>query len=379
MPSHSNRESRSGRPSASEARSFGYYSCVSARPESGTLRRAATGAVTVLTACVAFFLLLACNGNKKSPDASSSPSAIEKTFERGPVKAVVRLDNPTPSIADRITLELVVTCSEDYEIELPAFGERLEQFGIVDFLSTQPELVENGRVRQSRTYVLEPFLSGDYVIPSMTIRFQKRDSGEGEGHELTTEELKVQVSSLLPEDAERLEIHDISPPVELPKPRLDWLWPTAGGLAAVALTAVLIAALARRKTAATVIPRRPAHEIAFAALEELVGEDLPGTGRIKEFYQRISDILRQYIENRFGLHAPDRTTEEFLSELGRGEGLTRNHQPLLEKFLHHCDLVKFAEHQPDHDDIQNTFDACKNFIIATQEPTSPQAPPPESP
>ena len=40
-------------------------------------------------------------------------------------------------------------------------------------------------------------------------------------------------------------------------------------------------------------------------------------GRIKEFYERISNILRHYIEHRFDLHAPERTTEEFLYELNQ--------------------------------------------------------------
>jgi hypothetical protein len=286
----------------------------------------------------------------------------------------MRLDNPTPSIADRITLEMEVIADEDHEVELPGFGEQLEQFGIVDFTSTQPELMDGGKIRQSRRYVLEPFLSGEYIIPAMTIHFHKADGSEDKVHELLTEELKVQVSSLLPEEAENLEIHEIAPPVDLPKPRPDWLWPLGGGLAAVVLAAILMLVFKRRKSVEAAIPRLPAHEIAFSELERLVADDLPGQGKIKEFYQRISDILRHYIENRFGLHAPERTTEEFLVELGSGKSLEQSHQPLLQDFLQHCDLVKFAEHQPSTDDIQKTFDSCKNFILATQESASPVAP-----
>ncbi|NIP95469.1 MAG: hypothetical protein GWO24_19305 [Akkermansiaceae bacterium] len=98
-----------------------------------------------------------------------------------------------------------------------------------------------------------------------------------------------------------------------------------------------------------------------------MAEDLPGKGEMKPFYQRISDILRHYIENRFGLHAPERTTEEFLGELGSGQALDPAHKPLLGKFLSHCDLVKFAEYQPSRDDIQSTFDSCKDFILETKD------------
>ena len=108
-----------------------------------------------------------------------------------------------------------------------------------------------------------------------------------------------------------------------------------------------------------------------------MAEDLPRKGEIKPFYQRISDILRHYIENRFGLHAPEQTTEEFLGLMQASPALPPVYQGLLKEFLQHCDLVKFAEHVPSTEDIQNTFDACKNFIFETkaEEVTVPQPQP----
>ena len=76
--------------------------------------------------------------------------------------------------------------------------------------------------------------------------------------------------------------------------------------------------------------------------------------------------MRQYIENRFGLHAPERTTEEFLDELRSSDALEEKFRPLLEEFLTHCDLVKFAEFQPTTADIQKMFDTTKQFIEATR-------------
>jgi hypothetical protein len=201
----------------------------------------------------------------------------------------------------------------------------------------------------------------------MTFRFRKADDSEEKGHELETEEIVVVVSSLLPEEADDLEIHEIEPPVELAKPTTHWLWPLLGGGFAVILAVLFMVFWPRRKNGLSKAMRIPAHEIAFAALEELVADDLAEKGELKHFYQRISDILRHYIENRFELQAPDRTTEEFLHELRSGGGLDESHQPLLGRFLQHCDLVKFAEHQPSRDDIQETFDSCKNFILETKE------------
>ena len=111
----------------------------------------------------------------------------------------------------------------------------------------------------------------------------------------------------------------------------------------------------------------PAHDLAYRELEKLVSEGLPNKEEIKRFYQRISGILRRYIENRFGLHAPEQTTEEFLAGLEIARDFPGKYNSLLTVFLTHCDLVKFAEHQPKQEDIQKTFDSCKAFIEGTEE------------
>lgn len=320
--------------------------------------------LVMLIACA----LLGCGTKEKSAEDKAKPEwKLERVHERGPLKVVLRLDNPTPTIADRINLEMEMTVREEYEVTPPRFGEKLEQFGIFDFTESQPKLDDQGVVRSSRSYVLEPYLSGKFVIPAMTFRFRKTDGSEEEDHELQTEVIEVTVSSLRPEEAADLEIHEIEPPVELAKPTPSWVLPAAVGGLAVVLAAFFLKFWPRRKSAQFLEVQIPAHQIAFAALEDLVADDLAEKGELKLFYQRISDIQRQYIENRFGLHAPERTTEEFLNELRSGSALSDAHKSLLEQFLQHCDLVKFAEHQPSRDDIQETFNACKNFVIETKE------------
>ena len=87
-----------------------------------------------------------------------------------------------------------------------------------------------------------------------------------------------------------------------------------------------------------------------------------------EFYNRIQDILRRYIEARFGIMAPERTTEEFIRELKNSRNqVLRRHDGLLEVFLKHCDMVRFATYAPGRQEIQATFNSCKEFILATAE------------
>ena len=308
-------------------------------------------------------------GTGNVDEAVETEQGIERTFDRGPIQVTLRIDKEEPTIADRIQLSMEVTADEDYEVRMPRFGEKLEQFGIVDYDTTQPELIEGNRTRQSRSYILEPFLSGEYSIPVMKFIFSKKTEDDAILHELETEAITLQVKSLRPEAAAELKIHDITPPEELPKEPVSRAWLMLGGVVLVLGAAGAVLIFRRRKEVKNLQPVIPAHETAFQQLEALVAENLPEKHAIKEFYQRISDILRQYIENRFGLHAPEQTTEEFLGTLAVTRTLSPPQKQLLKEFLKHCDLVKFAEHQPTTEDIQKTFDSCKNFIVETRDIT----------
>ena len=105
-------------------------------------------------------------------------------------------------------------------------------------------------------------------------------------------------------------------------------------------------------------------EIALAALQQL-RQDAPP---VEEFYTRLSDIVRQYIEGRFGLRAPERTTEEFLAEAT----LPPQHMVLLSAFLQESDLVKFARLRPGKDDMERAFDAAERFVRETSSTISHQ-------
>src|SRR5437879_4001819 len=147
------------------------------------------------------------------------------------------------------------------------------------------------------------------------------------------------------------DIRDIKGLVPVPHPWW-WLWLI---LALVAVV-VVVWLWKRRKPATageTPVPRSP-FEIALAALQKLRLDNPP----VEEFYTRLSDILRQYIEGQFGLRAPERTTEEFLAEAT----LPPQHMALLGTFLQESDLVKFARARPGKDDMERAFGAAEKFV-----------------
>ena len=321
--------------------------------------------IFILSLCLLFFF--SCKGTEPGKgNALEKTESIHETVERGPVRVILDIDKKEITIADRINLSISVDIEEDYEIELPAFGEKLEQFGIIDYHNAQPELKDNNRKLIKKTYVLEPFLSGDYKISPMKIMFYKKGDKEDK-HNIETPEVTVKVSSLLPEDIKNLKLNEIEPPLPYPRSYRVWIF-SGAGILLVLLLAVGIFLYRRRLNGREIIGERlKAHEIAYNELKVLVDENLIETGEIKQFYLRLSAIVRRYIENRFGLKAPEQTTEEFLTGLEKASEFPDEYKPLLKDFLKHCDLVKFARFEPGADDIQNSFDSCKAFIKGTEE------------
>ena len=84
--------------------------------------RALTGSL-LLAAVIA--LAAGCGSKKEAGDEAevSFEGGVEKVFERGPLKVILRLDNTEPTIADRITFQTELTAEEAYEVTPPAFGE----------------------------------------------------------------------------------------------------------------------------------------------------------------------------------------------------------------------------------------------------------------
>ncbi|RJP90891.1 MAG: hypothetical protein C4518_08305 [Desulfobacteraceae bacterium] len=328
--------------------------------------------VLLVLGAAGLLMLVVC---RQTPETENkAASGIHKTFEKGQVTVAVDVDPSTITVADRLELKITALIPSGYEAELPdqlpETDEKEVSFSLVEVTAPSQELTEDSRISVSRIYVLEPFLSGAYTIPAMTVHFWKAGEKDKADQSIDTEPVPVTVTSVLPKTADEkgMNPHDIRPPSSLPPSMAVWYW-TAGiaaGLLLMGLGAFLI--IRKRRNARLVAAEIfiPPHESAFLALDQLIAARLIEKGEVKVFYQEISGILRRYIEGRFGIRAPEQTTEEFLDGLRTGSALDIRYQGLLKQFLTHCDLVKFAAHLPSSEDIQNTIDSCRTFVQETR-------------
>ena len=157
------------------------------------------------------------------------------------------------------------------------------------------------------------------------------------------------------------DIRAIKPPVALPDP-LAWLWWTLAALGVIAVALTVWFVLRRKRLAPKVAIIIPPHVRA----KEKLAEALRFVGDPKLFCTMVSDTARLYLEERFNLRAPERTTEEFLIELRTSPHLTLDQKESLGAFLESCDLVKFARFEPTEQALRELHDSALRLVDETQ-------------
>jgi len=282
------------------------------------------------------------------------------------IRVKADVDRSVITIGDRITYTLTIEYGSTLKIEQPGPGANLGQFEIKNY--TIHEAIEKDElISQTFDYEISVFDTGSFVIPPFPVAFAQSDTSR-EYQIIQSEPIEIIVNSVL--SAEDNEIRDIKPPLDIPLNY--WRWIIVGAIIVFILSVIFftIYYLRWRRKGIPLFRKesvRPAHEI---ALEEVavLGKEwkiLFQEGKHKHIFTRISDILRQYLENRYFLEAMGETTSEIrqsLKEFDIGENIRNQAIGVLE----FSDLVKFAKFIPSESDILSNIDMLEDFVHATK-------------
>jgi hypothetical protein len=226
---------------------------------------------------------------------------------------------------------------------------------------------------------LVPLRAGELEIPAITLTAR---GPEGEEVSLQTEGLPVHVDSNLPVPEAYPEDETGEPAAPAPadlKPVLsaprDWrpVWIAAGSLAvATILGFVLLRRLRqlRRRPGVPQAPRRskralrPAWEIALEELDRIAAADHVGKGEIARQYIEVTAVVRQYLEDRYGVPALESTTSDLRSFLDAA-ALGPDARTQVLALLGEADLVKFAKALPPESAARASEERAREFVKRT--------------
>ncbi len=212
-------------------------------------------------------------------------------------------------------------------------------------------------------YTLAVFDVGDIVLPPWPVQVQS-DTQTVIVH---TDSIRLHVTSVLDDSLAAADIRPLKAQQELPVPLPLWIWLALAAL--VLALALFLWHRRRRRRRVVIMPAAPAiapHEAALAELRKLEAQQLPPSGRIKEHYVRLSEILRQYLEAapQFGFTALEETTDEIRREL-RARGYKPELMQTLLTLCEEADLVKFAKMQPAILECDAALDRVRRFVNET--------------
>ncbi len=299
-----------------------------------------------------------------APEPAPAPD-VANEYRDGEVVVRLVVEKASIRASDSLTLRLEAEAPEDRQLRFPSLEGELEDFLLSSSEIAPARLTGEGRVVIEGTYELDPLTTGELALPVLAVGHWGAGETERDAQWIETEPVTVQVESLFTDD-ENVELRDIAEPEAMPLPT--WWWVALGmSLLGIAILSYWLWRRHRLKPPPPA-PVTPPNEIALGEIDALLGEDLIAAGRHKLFYLKLSEILRRYIEARFGLRAPERTTEEFLQELQPERSFSPQHKELLRDFLTHADLVKFAEYTPTRESGEEAATRCRRFVNETAPP-----------
>lgn len=255
------------------------------------------------------------------------------------------------TVGDKVVLNikaegLNVNSLDKSKIQNLKFGD----FELLDVKSAQDGSVD---------FILSTYKTGKVELLSVEIPYNYNDQNKF----VKTNAVPVEIKSVLNPQQPPSDIQDIKGIIKFNHGFL-WYIPFILALIVITLISYLIYKYIKKKnrkpTQEEIIQSIPPKEYAMKQLDELVALNLIEKGHIKEYYDKLSDIIRFYVSRTYSVDGMEKTTTELYSMLKNKITPEQNRE--LKNYLINCDFVKFAKLIPTQEEIKNDFDIAKGFI-----------------
>jgi hypothetical protein len=278
------------------------------------------------------------------------------------------LDTSIIRLGEQAHLEISLQYRQDYQVKLPALQDSLPKGVELLAIALKDSAVKDRQVRLKYLVLITSFDSGMYLIPSMDYVFFRN----GKTDTLHTIPLGLQVVKPVVDSSK--EIYDIKPPLQAPftlEEIMFWSGLVIFSLMVITIAVIFIRRMLRKQPVlASLKPQDPPDLVALRELDRLKEMKLWQQGKTKEYYTRLTEIVRLYIEYRFNVPALEQTSSEILHSL-RFTALEDESTFLaLKQLLELADLVKFAKVLPLPDENEGNLLNAYVFVNRTRLQTS---------
>ena len=249
-------------------------------------------------------------------------------------------------IGDQLRFTLRVEAAENVQFTMPVIRDTLSSHLEVLYPLSADTSRSGGSLVVEHAYAVTGFESGMQLVPAQEVAYSFR----GETDTALSMPLMIMVYDPVVDTTQA--IMPIKPPINTPvtfREILPWLAVGLGGALVLAAAVFAIWYFRKKKQdpgAFSLRPKEPAHVIAFRELDRLKEKKLWESGQVKAFYTRLTEIIRIYIEQQYGIPAMESTTDEILEAFRGANHDDQLLDDMLGELLELADLVKFAKEDP---------------------------------
>ncbi len=263
-------------------------------------------------------------------------------FSFGQVKSTI--DSTSIKIGEQITYHIQVETDTTSLVVFPE-GQTFTPLEMIESYDVDT-LKNNDRYSLIKKYGLTQFDSGSYTIPRQKIIIGDKT--------FFTDSLTVEVNNIAI-DTTKQGLYDIKPIIDVKKPASNWWKYALLTLLILGIVAFLLFWFIWRKKPLTEeeeIALLPPYDRAKLALKKLDESHYLEHSELKEYYSRLTGIIRTYLDEKVYDHSLESTTDELISRLrilkeGNQIDLSPETIKNIESILKRADLVKFAKSAPD--------------------------------
>lgn len=275
------------------------------------------------------------------------------------------LDTTYMLIGDQQHLTFVVKSDQPLKVGFPQLKDTVSRgIEIISGPVRDSSKGKDGKWVFEEKYVITVFDSGVYVVPPMPIVVEN----ESYNNVLRTDPLSFVVNTYQVD--EQKGNYDIVAPYKAPwtfaEIRKYLLW---GLLGLVVIAAVIWYIVRRRKNRPLFrqekVAKIPPYVKAIQALDSLKTEKLWQSGKVKEYYTRLTDAVRQYLDEELGIPAMEQTSLETLRAMEGCPKIGSTDRENIATMLETADYVKFAKALPLPDENARNLDRAYEFLNNT--------------
>ena len=287
------------------------------------------------------------------------------------VQVEASIDSIQIFVGEQVHVTLSATAKEQSKVEFPQFKPTeyitpgVEVLGAEE-LETKEQ--DNGFVTRQMVYTMTSFDDTLYYIPPMKVKI------DGKPYESKSLALKV-----LTIEVDTTNVDQFFGPKDVQDNPFQWsdwslsFWLSVLMLLLLAAAYYLYLRLRDNKPIIThirVVKRLLPHQKALQQIEQIKADKMVASENSKEYYTKLTDTIRKYIEERYGFNAMEMTSSEIIDHLMA----TQDENALSE--LRHlfltADLVKFAKYSTLINENDANLVNAIDFINQTKLENEPQ-------